>query len=190
MSTLLGPIVRMQLQRKPLKTPKVGYDPTPLLGVDEAFVGPGGITATVDGTRIVDANHVDRTNGDGRRALSMGFTDHYARMTGRFGAAPLGCAGENVVVSTDRRIHLDDLAGTVVIRTADGDLPLTGAFVAAPCLEFTSFLLGRDTVGSVEEIGEDRAFLHDGLRGYILGVKHLERESAVRVGDEVWVERS
>jgi len=190
MSTLLGPIVRLQLQRKPLKTPKVGYDPTPLLPVDEAFVGPGGITATVDGSRVIDANHDESPTSSGRRALSMGFTDHYARMTERFGKAPLGCAGENVVVATDRRVHLDDLAGTVMIRTSDGDLPLTGAFVAAPCLEFTSYLLGRDTVGSVEEIGEDRMFLHEGIRGYILGVKHLDREWRVRVGDEVWVEET
>ncbi|HLA67092.1 MAG TPA: hypothetical protein VJP05_06390 [Acidimicrobiia bacterium] len=189
-SRLLGPIVRLQVQRGALKTPKVGYDPTPILFVHEAAIGPDGIAGRHEGGWVLDAHHRAHpgADGSGRRALSMGFSEHYERMAARFGSAPLGCAGENVIVATDRRIDLDDLTGTVVIRTADAAVPLTSAFVAAPCLEFTSFLLGRVGVGSVEEIGDDRAFLHDGTRGYILDVKHLERVHTVRVGDEVWVE--
>ena len=190
-TTRLGQIVRLQVQRDALKTPKVGYDPRPILSVDEAAIGPDGIAGRHDGGWVLDAHHRGHpgADGSGRRALSMGFSEHYDRMAARFGAAPLGCAGENVIVGTDRRIDLDDLSGTVVIRTPAGDVPLSGALVAAPCLEFTSFLLGRPGVGTVKEIGDDRAFLHDGTRGYILEVKHLERVHTVRVGDEVWVER-
>jgi len=118
----------------------------------------------------------------------MGFSEHYDRMAERFGSAPLGCAGENIIVGSDRRIDLEDLVGTVVIRGEFGGARLTGASVAAPCLEFTSFLLGRPDVGSIEEIGDDRAFLHQGRRGYILEVAQLDRSYPVRLGDEVWVE--
>ena len=185
---ILGPIVRLQVQRQPLKAPKVGYDPTPILAVEEAMIGPGGIRGRRDGTWVLDCHHDEHPNGNGRRALSMGFTEHYDRMAARFGAAQLGCAGENVIVATDRRIDLGDLEGTVVIRTSEADVPLIGAYVAAPCLEFTSFLLARTDVGTEGEIGDDRAFLHDGTRGYILGVRHLEGEYTVRLGDEVVVE--
>jgi len=190
MSRLLGPIVRLQVQRDALKTPRVRYDPSPILDVPEAAIGPDGIAGLHEGGWVLDAHHRAHpgADGSGRRALSMGFSEHYERMAARFGRAPLGCAGENVIVGTDRRIDLDDLAGAVVVRTGSGDVPLTGAFVAAPCLEFTSYLLGRSEVGSQQEIGDDRAFLHDGTRGYILGVSHLERPYTVRLGDEVYVE--
>jgi len=189
---LLGPIVRLQVQRVPLKTRGEGYDPGPILAVPEAAIGPDGIAGRHEGGWVLDAHHRahPQADGSGRRALSMGFSEHYRLMAGRFGAAPLGCAGENVIVATDRRVFLEDLAGTVVIRGESGSLPLTGAFVAAPCLEFTSFLLGRSDVGSVAEIGDARAFLHEGMRGYILDVTDLDRVQTVRVGDEVWVEGS
>jgi hypothetical protein len=190
-ATLLGPVLRLQVQRRALKTPRVGYDPTPILTVGQAAIGPDGFAGLHDGGWVLDCHHRahPESDGTGRRALSMGFSEHYERMAARFGSAPLGCGGENVIVDCGRRIDLDDLSGSVVIHASEGDVPLTGAFVAAPCLEFTSFLLGRSDVGTQEEIGEDRAFLHEGTRGYILSVARLDRPHLVRVGDEVFLER-
>lgn len=187
---LLGPIIRLQVQRGSLKVPKVGYDPAPLLEVEQLSIGPDGVAGCHQGSWILDAHHRSHPEADGsvRRALSMGFSEHYDRMAARFGAAPLGCGGENVIVAIDRRVTLDDLAGEVVIGGQSGEVRLTGAFVAAPCLEFTSFLLGRSDVGTAAEIGDDRAFLAGGTRGYILGVSHLDGTHPVRLGDEVRVE--
>jgi hypothetical protein len=185
----LGRIVRLQVQRQPLKTKGVRYDPSPILSVEEAAIGPLGMVGHHDGAWVVDAHHGahPRSRGGGRRALSVGFTSHYEEMAGRFGSAPLGCAGENVVVETGGRVAPADLAGSIVIHAADGDFELTDAQVAAPCREFTSFLKGLDHVADRTDIDRDLAFLDGGTRGFILEVRHLASPVMVRVGDEVSV---
>jgi hypothetical protein len=137
----------------------------------------------------MDAHHAAHPNSraGGRRALSIGFSGHYDQIAERFGSAPLGCAGENLIVATDRRITVSDLEGVIVVRTADGEVLLGSARVAAPCREFTSFMLGRPDVAPRDEIAADLAFLDDGMRGYILDLKTLEGAHRVRVGDVVEV---
>jgi hypothetical protein len=186
---LLGPIVRIQVQRNPVKSEGKGYDPGPILAVEEAVIGPPGLIGRHDHAWLVDAHHASHpmSRAGGRRALSIGFSEHYARMAERFGSTPLGCAGENLIVETDRRVTLADLKGSVLVRTAEGEVPLGGARVAAPCREFASFLLGRPDVAPREEISEHLAFLEDGMRGYILDLKPLEGAHRVRLGDEVVV---
>ncbi|HUG75716.1 MAG TPA: hypothetical protein VMM81_08650 [Acidimicrobiia bacterium] len=186
---LLGSIVRLQVQRDPLKTRGEGYDPTPILAVDEAAIGPLGMVGRHDGAWVVDAHHGahPRSRAGGRRALSIGFTAHYAAMADRFGSAPLGCAGENIIVETDRIIRAEDLEGDLLVTTGNGELRLMGARVATPCLEFTSFLLGRPAVASRSEIAADVASLDEGVRGFILEVAHLGGPVVIRVGDPVSV---
>jgi hypothetical protein len=186
---LLGSIVRLQVQRDPLKTPGAGYDPTPILAVEAAAVGPLGMVGRHAGAWVVDAHHGahPRSRAGGRRALSIGFTTHYAAMADHFGSVPLGCAGENIIVETDRLIGQEDLEGDLVVATDAGPLILTGARVATPCLEFTSFLLGRPGVARRDEIATDVAVLGEGIRGFILQVAHLEHPMTVRLGDEVSV---
>jgi hypothetical protein len=189
--TPLGRIARLQVQRDTVKRKGEGYDATPILAVDEAAIGPLGIVGRHDDAWVVDVHHRAHPSGKGggRRALSIGFTSHYDRILERFGSAPVGCAGENVIVEVDRVIGLDDLSGEVVIVSDGGEVSLTGARVATPCLEFTSFLLGRSEVAPRVEIADDVAFLDGGTRGYILDVAHLERPMRVRVGDQVMVRR-
>lgn len=186
---LLGPIVRIQIQRNPLKKPGIGYDPAPVQAVDEAVIGPPGLVGRHEGSWIIDAHHAGHptSRGGGRRALSIGFSEHYDRIAARFGAAPLGCAGENLIVATDRRIGPGDLEGVVVVRTDDAEVPLGGARVAAPCAEFASFLLGRDEVAPRDEVADDLEFLDGGTRGYILDLRPLEGAHRIRVGDHVFV---
>ncbi len=189
---LLGPIVRLQVQRDPLKTRGIGYDPTGILAVPEAAIGPLGIVGRHEGAWVLDTHHAahPRSQAGGRRALSIGFTGHYDRMADRFGAAPLGCAGENLIVEIPARLEVSDLAGTLVVHGSDGEFELHRARVAAPCAEFTSWIKGLDTVVAKVDQPDDIAFLDDGMRGYILDVSHLERPMPVRVGDEVWVRQS
>jgi hypothetical protein len=186
---LLGPIVRLQIQRDPLKERGIGYDPAGILSVDEAAIGPHGIVGRHDGAWVLDTHHAShpRSQAGGRRALSIGFTGHYDRMAQRFGSAPVGCAGENMIVSIPDRLMASDLAGTIVVRAADDEIELRRARVAAPCAEFTSWIKGLDTVLGKLDQPEDITFLDDGMRGYILDVAHLDRSMTVRVGDEVWV---
>jgi hypothetical protein len=188
-SVSLGRVARLQVQRNPLKARGEGYDPTPILSVDEAAIGPLGMVGRHDGAWVVDAHHAahPRSRAGGRRPLSMGFTSHYAAMAAHFGSAPLGCAGENVIVDTEQRVALEDLDGEIVVTTADSEVVLTGARVATPCLEFTSYLLGLPEVARREDIAHDVSFLDDGTRGYILAVAHLERSVVIRVGDVVSV---
>lgn len=186
---VLGRIVALQVQRDPLKQRGVGYDPSPVLQVKEASLDAQGMVGRSDDGWVVDAHHPahPRARGGGNRALSIGFTEHYDRIAARFGRGELGCGGENIIVESDRRITVDDLAGTVVIRTDDGEIELTGARVAAPCAEFTSYLLGLDQVMTKRELADDVEFLDDGTRGFILDVAHLDRPTTILVGAEVVV---
>jgi len=191
MARILGPIVRIQVQRNPLKTEGKGYDPGPILPVEEAVIGPPGLVGRHEGAWILDAHHAGHpaSRAGGRRPLSVGFSEHYDRIADRFGDAPLGCAGENLIVEIDRRITLDDLAGTVVLVTPEGEFPLGGARVAAPCREFTSFLLGRVDVAPRDEIAPHLEFLDEGTRGFILDLAPLEGSHRVRVGDQLGLAR-
>lgn len=186
---LLGPIARLQVQRDSVKSRHTGYDPAPILSVSEAAIGPLGMVGRHEDAWVIDVHHGAHPagKGAGRRALSVGFTAHYEHMQRRFGDAPLGCAGENVIVAAEEVIGLSDLAGTIVILAEAGEVALNGARVATPCVEFTSFMLGREGVAPRHEVADDLAFLDAGTRGYILGVAHLARPMIVRVGDLVVV---
>lgn len=185
--TILGRIVALQVQRQPLKSRGEGYDPAPILAGEEAAVGPGGMILRHDGGWVLDVHHAahPRSRGGGNRALSIGFTGHYDQMTSRFGSATPGCAGENIIVGFGGTLSESDLAGLVVIRADEGEIELANARIAAPCAEFTSFLLGLDEVMPKRELGEAIEFLDGGMRGFILDVSHLEHPVTVRAGDEV-----
>ena len=181
----LGRIVLLQVQRSILKHKGVGYDPSPLLEVEEAAIGPQGITGLHEDGHVMDVNHAAHPSGrgGGRRTLSIGFTGHYRRMAARFGDVPVGIGGENIVVEHEGRLFAGDLAGTLVILGSGGEIAVTGARVAARCREFTSFLLGRDGVADRDGIADELAFLGEGMRGFIVDGSALERPLPVRLGD-------
>lgn len=186
---VLGPIVRLQVQCDPLKNRGFGYDPSPIAEVEEASLDGAGMVGRRDGAWMLDVHHPahPRARAGGRRALSIGFTSHYAAIADHFGRGEVGCAGENIIVDTPGRVTQDDLAGEILVRAADGDVVLRGARVASPCAEFTSWLKGLDVVLPKQDQPDDVAFLDDGMRGYILSVDHLEGPMKVRVGDRVSV---
>lgn len=189
MERALGPITRLQIQRDRLKSEGIGYDPAPILSVDEVSLDAAGLMGRHDDGWVIDVHHRDHpdSRGRGRRPLSIGFVGHYRLMAVRFGRADIGCAGENLIVEFPDRIRLEDLAGEVVVSTADGEVPLRGARVAAPCAEFTSWLKGLDVVVPRSDQADDIAFLDDGTRGYLLDPSHLDRPVTLRIGDLVSV---
>src|SRR5256885_165860 len=148
----LGRIVRLQIQRASLKTgekPTRVYDPTPLLAVDRLALGPdGALGEGSDGSWLVDVHHRahPRTkNEDGAHGVSLGFTSHYALMRDRFGERiTLGCAGENIIVETERRIVFADLEHGVALLAPDGRelARLEVLQVAEPCRPFSGWALG------------------------------------------------
>jgi hypothetical protein len=108
-------------------------------------------------------------------------------MEDRFGSAPIGIAGENIVVDGPP-LTLEDLGEGLVVSTASGDdLLLARPRVAAPCVEFTSFMLGLDHVAPLEEIKEPMGELHDGRRGFIVAADRHRVAVTIAVGDDVYL---
>jgi len=185
---MIGSIVRLQVQRYPIKVKGEGYLPAGIQPVERAAVDVWGMVGWHDDTWILDAHHKAHpsSRGGGRRQLSVGFTGHYKLMQERFGRAPLGVAGENIIIEGPP-LSLADMGEGLIIETNEGlELSLERPRVAAPCLEFTSFMLGLDDVASRDEIEAPLADLHDGRRGFIVAADHATTSAELRPGDKVY----
>jgi hypothetical protein len=187
-SELIGPIVRIQVQAEPLKASGV-YEPGHLVLVERAYLSADGMVGW-DGTGwLVDAHHVahPRSRGRGKRALSIGLTGHYTAIGERFPGAEPGIGGENIIVEGPP-LRLPEIERGFLVRRRDGsEIELPAPRVAAPCVEFTSYLLGSNTVLPRDEIRDELAFLAAGTRGHIVDVRHLTTPVVVETGDEVWL---
>ena len=186
---LLGTIVKCQVSAKGL-IQDGRYCDDDIIDASELHLGVDGVVGWCDGKAVL--NHHHRLNPRLRnwrpgRLLSVGFTGHYAAMADRFGSAPIGCAAENIVVECDRIVSVDDLAGGLQVRPADGSatIDLEPAAVAKPCVPFTRYLLGDRDAGD-EVVAPNRAFLDDGMRGFVLGLADRTGTAVVRPGDELW----
>ncbi|HMG18598.1 MAG TPA: MOSC domain-containing protein [Gemmatimonadales bacterium] len=190
----IGTVARLQIQRGSLKKgekPTRLYDPTPLLSVPALNVTPdGALGASPDeeGTWIVDVHHrghPDTKNEDGLHGISLGFTSHYAAMRQHFGdRVEVGCAGENIIATSDRRFTYEELAsgGGVAILAPDGQerVRLRVLQVAHPCRPFTGWALGK--MVEPEELKKHLQFLDGGMRGfYCVG----EGTGTVSLGDSI-----
>jgi hypothetical protein len=186
----LGRIAFLQIQRSSLKTgekPGRVYDPAPLLSVDRLWVGPdGALGEGPGGSWLVDVHHRAHPltkNEDGAHGVSLGFTSHYALMRGRFGPRiTVGCAGENIIIETERRLTFEDLERGVVLLAQDGPelARLEVLQVAHPCRPFSGWALGGIVESDV--LKETLQFLDEGTRGYYCrGVG----SGIVSVGDRV-----
>lgn len=188
MSDMLGTIVRLQIQAEPLK--RTGrYNPARLVTADRAVISGMGMLVAGERGWIVDAHHTShpRARGGGNRPLSIGFTDHYAAMAAFFDSAPVGIAGENIIVDGPP-VRMRDIASGLAIRTADGiEVDLDEPRVAAPCLPFTSFMLGSEEVLPRESIETELEFLSHGTRGFVVNPRNLVTYVEVGIGDEVLV---
>lgn len=177
----------LQVQRASLKTgvkPDRTYDPAPLLPVPRAAVTPAGVLGLDRDRWVVDVHHrahPETKNEDGLHGVSVGFTAHYRKMSGRFGPrlAP-GAAGENLIAESAGMVTLADIASGLVITAPDGAVRvrLSVLKAAEPCRPFTGWALG----GAVESavMKEQLQFLFDGMRGFYL---QAETSGVVDVGD-------
>ena len=191
----IGTVSRLQIQRGSLKRgekPTRVYDPAPLLSVPALTVSPEGalgVSPTDPETWIVDVHHrahPNSKNEDGLHGISLGFTAHYAAMREHFGGdrIAVGCAGENIIATVDRRVTYEELAGGVAILSPDGTerVRLKVLQVAHPCRPFTGWALGKTV--EPEELKKHLQFLDNGMRGfYCVG----EGVGIVSLGDSVAV---
>lgn len=190
--TLIGPIVRLQIQKEPLIVgvrPEREYRLDPLVTVDAMTLAADGVVVKTAAGWVVDRHHAAHPSNalpSPDRVLSVGFTSHYAAMQDHFGAVDLGDAGENIIVDTDRMITLDDVSGGIVIQRPDRKIELKGAAVAEPCVPFTRFRL-RDPSSSLDDVKPHREFLRKGMRGFVMGLANLDGAVEIELGDEVYL---
>jgi len=185
-SEWIGRIVRLQIQAEPVKA-SGRYDPTRIVTAAAASIGEAGMLLQSDSGWLVDAHHRahPRARGGGNRPLSIGFTGHYAAMTDRFGDVSVGIAGENIIIDGPA-VRLEEIVNGLVIRRPDGtEIELQTPRPAAPCLPFTSFLVGSETVLPREAITEELAFLSGGTRGFLVEMGRPAPQTVIEVGDEV-----
>jgi len=185
----IGTIARLQIHRYPIKSKGKGYDPTGIQEVRRAAIDAWGMVGWRDDAWLIDVHHKAHptSRARGKRPLSIGFTGHYELMAQRFGDAPPGIAGENIIVGGPA-LTLDNLGDGLVIVASDGtEILLERPRVAAPCLEFTSFMLGMDHVAALDEIEAPLADLHDGRRGFIVAADHASTPVQVAPGDQVFL---
>lgn len=168
-----------------------------LTEVDSLWLSPDGVVGLVDEQAILQAHHrlhPTRTIGTTEkhrtylphRLLSFGFTSHYDAMVEHFGTAAMGCAAEDIIVECDEIISLGQVGGGVQIRRGDRIIDLVDAEVAKPCIPFTRYLLG-DQLTSEDNVAPHRAFLDDGMRGFIVGLAEHTEPVDIAVGDEFWI---
>jgi len=184
----IGTIVRLQVQRESLKGTGL-YVSDPLLAVEAAALTAPGFIGQVDGAWVVDVHHSShpRRRGNDQRAVSVGFTAHYERMAAHFADVPLGIGGENIIVDGPFAPREDDLAGGVVIDTGEGRrVSLDGVRVAAPCVPFTSYLLGLPGLADRTDIAADLEFLDGGTRGFVFGTRHVDQPVLLYPGGVVY----
>lgn len=186
----IGDIVLTQFQLNPLREgngDSRNYDPSNL-AEGRLLLTPQGVLGSWHDGWAVDRHHRDHPENrvhNPDRALSIGFTSHYDLMGHRFGEIQMGAGGENLIVAADRQIGIDDLAGTLSIRSRSGEsLSLGPAAVAAPCVPFTKFCLS-DPEAPAEAVKENRAFLDHGMRGFVMAIAG---SMLVQVGDELHVD--
>ena len=193
----IGTIVRLQIQQHGLKVgqkPFRTYDPAPILSVDRLRVTPGGAIALLpDGDEVIDVHNADHpaSQSAGDNAISIGFTANYRSMRARFGDHLTdGCAGENILIQTDRSINLETLSRGLAFQLGSSGeyLRLDQIKIAMPCVEFSRYSskmphAERDTA----VIKDTLQFLDGGMRGYYTTPTNGDRPLVVSVGDRVYL---
>ena len=184
----IGPIIKIQIQPVSLKVGEPErYDPTRLLVVNELLLSQSGVVGVAQNEQhIVDihnATHPD-TKSRGDNGFSFGFTSHYGSMRSKFGNHIAdACAGENLLVETDRIFSPDDLQNGVVIQQArTGDtIFLTDIRPILPCLPFSAYAANRALTSP--EVKEALQFLMHGRRGFLAELVNKSKTVTVQTGD-------
>ena len=172
--TLLGTVVRLQVQRSRLKPGPAGgrvYDPAPLLEVQALDVGPRGVVGVTADGPVLDVHHADHPDSRNARlvnGLSLLPRAHYDRLRQAYGPHLLdGVAGEGLLLATDGPWGAQELDGGLELETTTGWLALTAAMPAPPCVEFSRFCLDDlEAAADGEAVRGALDGLADGARGF------------------------
>lgn len=193
MPSIIGPIIRLQIQRGALKVGEKGakrYLTDSIQAADRLWISRDGVSALEPGGETLDAHHRAhplKKNDDGLHGVSVGFTGHYRAMQERFGAhMVLGCAGENIIVEAPRRLAPEEVAAGFLILDASGREKghLLDVAVAHPCKPFTGFSL-RNLAVAPDVFQASLRFLDGGMRGFYC--TWTSEPATVDVGDVVAV---
>lgn len=171
----VGRVVKLQVQRDQLRRGPV-YSIRNLAEVSVLRLTPDGPIGFDGASWVVDRHHRAHPASaryDPARALSIGFSSHYEYMWERFDPIPLGSAGENVIVDSDRLVYLTDLSGGIRIETSEGSVVIERAAIAQPCVPFTRFATGRHDARADELVGK-RDELRRGVRGFVMALDGLD----------------
>lgn len=186
---LLGGVVRLQVQRAPLKpgtAPDRAYDTSPLVEVPALLVEARGVRGLPgDGTEILDVHHQAHPltrDAKGRAGLTVMTVADYERLRARFGPHVVdGCAGEVALVEGERPVAGEDL----FVETLAGAVRLTDVRVAKPCVEFTRWCLRLPPRAPADDVvQESMAFLDHGGRGF--RARAVGHPVVVEVGARIW----
>ncbi len=184
----IGRILLVQVQPESIKVGKPErYDSTRLLVVERLLLSePGVVGVTDDGEYVLDVHNAThpRTKSRGDNGFSLGFTSYYNSMRSRFGEHVVdACAGENILVETDRMYTLAELqSGLAIQQQASGDcILLTNIEAVVPCLPFSIYAANRPL--APDEVKATLQFLMHGRRGFLAELKDKARQVSVCTGD-------
>lgn len=186
----VGTVVKLQVSCTRIRRGPV-FDPEPLREVSRVSISSEGVIGFDGSAWILDSHHrafPDRKPVAPNRALLIGFEGNYRQMWNSYNQIPLGAAGENVIVSSDRVITPEETAGGMRIGSGEEAVELYNAAPAVACAPFTRYVLGRPNL-SAEEADPARRILSQGLRGYLLAF-HPEIPYEVTPGAEVAIRPS
>ncbi len=169
------PIVRMQVQRFPMKAgraPLRYYEPRALVPVQRLSAGPLGVRGTTaDGETVLDVHHQHHPQSRDIRGtagiLFMG-TGDYVALRQRYGDHVVdGIAGETILLDVPDGLAATTLPPTITVNTAGGPLVLHGVREADPCVEFSRFCLRQEPSPVVgDDVRTTMVALDGGARGY------------------------
>ena len=185
--TVLGTVVRLQVQRSRLKPGLRGarvYDPAALLEVTALDVGPRGVVGVTTTGPVLDVHHADHPDSRNVRlvnGLSLLTRGHYDRLRQAYGPHLVdGVAGESLLLDAVRPWSARDLQGALELETEDGWLLLGEVVPAPPCVEFSRFCLDDLTADAGgEPVQTALEQLDRGARGFYASTSGTGR---VRLG--------
>lgn len=191
----LGTVGRLQVQREPLKPHRGAtraYEPDKIVAVEAIRVTPRGVV----GVRSHEPDILDVHHGDhprtrdrrGDRGVSLMSDADYRWLRSRFGDHLTdGIAGETITLTGGPELRRRDLSAGVLVDTADGMVGFTQVHVAAPCVEFTRYVLRRSPDTEVDDtITATLDLLDHGARGFVAATAG---DGIIAVGDRVFLAR-
>lgn len=181
----IGTVSKMQIALSKMRRDPI-YDPDPLREVSRIRLGADGVLGH-DGTAwMLDSHHhmyPDRRPVPHHRVLLIGFEANYRFVSDKYRPIPMGVAGENLIITSDRVITAEDVDEGVRISGENDSVVLREVLPAEACVPFTRWLMDQPDLHA-QDVAGPRHELSQGLRGFFIPYDRPEHYDA-QVGDEV-----